>query len=390
LRLFVLLVLLVAALSMVPAPKSRAAESSFAAAVKILPGRIKDFVADGAARPSKGLQSGDFNETGEATREYRPATGERLSITVVTTNSESSAYAFLTSCVSRYQEDAVAAGRDARILQGEAIGTASYRFADALFFYKGPVYVVVGQMARGKNPEQVVVLAHAFADLLDKGEGELPALVKHLPDWPRAQQGLRYAVHATTLARIIPGQPVIETIGFEGGAEAVAANYGSSQLVIVEFNTPQLASDNDRRIIAKIQELRTQGQSVPTAYRRVGNYSVFVFNAPDEQTANRLIDQVKYEQVVQWLPGKTISLAAREREYVETTLGVFVSVVKASGLAIVLCLGLGGFVGTLLFRRRRARQSAMEAYSDAGGMLRLNIDELTAQTDPSKLIGPGS
>src|SRR6266852_2587216 len=76
----------------------------------------------------------------------------------------------------------------------------------------------------------------------------------------------------------------------------VVSNYGPSQLVIVEFTTPQFASDNDRRITAKIHELKNQGQPVPTAYRRVGNYSVFVFNAPDEQTAKQLIDQVKYQQ----------------------------------------------------------------------------------------------
>ncbi len=129
---------------------------------------------------------------------------------------------------------------------------------------------------------------------------------------------------------------------------------------------------------------------MPTAYRRVGNYSVFVFNAPDEQTAKQLIDQVKYQQVVQWLGNRPDNLAARQREFIETTLGVFVSVVKASGIAIVLCVAVGGFLGALLFSRRRARQAETQAYSDAGGMLRLNIDELSAPTDAGKLIGPGN
>ena len=50
---------------------------------------------------------------------------------------------------------------------------------------------------------------------------------------------------------------------------------------------------------------------------------------------------------------------------------------------------LGGVLGALLFNRRRTQQSTHEAYSDAGGMLRLNIDELTPQTDPARLLGPG-
>jgi hypothetical protein len=70
-------------------------------------------------------------------------------------------------------------------------------------------------------------------------------------------------------------------------------------------------------------------------------------------------------------------------------LGVFVAVVKASGVAFVGCLGLGGLIGALLFTRRRAQQRSQEAFSDAGGMLRLNIDELTPQTDPARLLGPG-
>jgi hypothetical protein len=232
-------------------------------------------------------------------------------------------------------------------------------------------------------------LGRAVAELLDKGSGDIPVLAKHLPEWETVKQHPLYAVSPKTLNEVVPNQPVLNALSFEGGAEAVAANYGQSQLVIVEFNTPQLASDNDVRITAKIQELRNQGQPVPTAYRRVGNYCVFVFNAPDERAANQLIDQVKYQQVVQWLGNPPDNLAERRREFIYTTLGVFVSVVKASGIAIVLCVAVGGLLGALLFSRRRSRQTTAQAYSDAGGMLRLNIDELSAPTDAGKLIGPG-
>ena len=159
--------------------------------------------------------------------------------------------------------------------------------------------------------------------------------------------------------------------------------------MVVEYHTPQLAKDNDELIIGKIHELWKLGQPAPIGYRRVGNYSVFVFDAPDEATAKQLIDQVKYEQVVQWLGDNPNILKEAERRYVETTLGVFIAVLKASGFALVACLGLGGLIGALLFSRRRSRQTALEAYSDAGGMLRLNIDEMTPQTDPARLLGPG-
>jgi hypothetical protein len=121
----------------------------------------------------------------------------------------------------------------------------------------------------------------------------------------------------------------------------------------------------------------------------VGNYAVFVFDAPSEPVGNELIDQVKYQQVVQWLGDNPYAYEEATREFTETTLGVFVSVVKASGLALVTCFAVGGFFGALLFSRRRARQRNVEAYTDAGGMLRLNLDEMTPEIDPARLIGPG-
>jgi hypothetical protein len=387
LRQFVLLVLVAGLLAFAPAPGTHADESASAALVRVLPDRLGGFVADGAARPALYFKSGDFNETGQVTREYRSSTGERLAITVISTNSDASAYALLTSMVNSYPKSAIAAGADPQILKSETVGTASYLFRDCVFFYKGPVYAVVAQMGeKGKHFAPLVALARAFADLLDKGEGELPALAKHLPDNPSPEQSVRYAVNAKTLARIMPDQPVLESVGFEGGTEVIAANYGPSQMVIAEFTTPQLANDNDWNIKVRIQELSAQGKPAPTAYRRVGNYAVFIFNAPNDQTANQLIDQVKYEQVVQWLGDNPNWFKEAQRKYTETTLGVFVSVMKASGLAALACFGIGGLVGGLLFARRRAQVTA-EAYSDAGGMMRLNLDELSAGTNAPKLIG---
>ncbi|HEX9629010.1 MAG TPA: hypothetical protein VF961_03250, partial [Pyrinomonadaceae bacterium] len=184
----------------------------------------------------------------------------------------------------------------------------------------------------------------------------------------------------------------LDAIAFDSGAEAVRAEYDAGNLLIIEFNTPQISADNERAVAARINELRASGEQpsmLPSAYRRVGNYLVFVFDAPSEPVANELIDQVKYQQVVQWLGNDPYAYERATREFTETTLGVFVSVVKASGLALVTCLAVGGFFGALLFSRRRARQRNVEAYSDAGGMLRLNLDEMTAETDPARLIGPG-
>jgi hypothetical protein len=209
-----------------------------------------------------------------------------------------------------------------------------------------------------------------------------------LPDWQNVQHRVQYVVTKDALKDAFSNQLILDAVNFDDGSEAVIADYGGPRLVIVEFNTPQVATENNSRIVAKIQELRNQGQPVPSAYRRVGNYSVFVFDAPSELAANQLIDQVKYQQVVQWLGENPYSYREAVAEFTQTTLGVLVSVVKASGLVLLGSLVVGGFFGALLFNRRRARQQVQDAYSDAGGMLRLNLNEMNAETDPARLVGP--
>src|SRR5256714_3399003 len=250
-------------------------------------------------------------------------------------------------------------------------------------FFKGTTFAEVTN-ATSSNASSVVELARLLAARLDKGEDEIPVLVAHLPDSQNAQQHAVYAVNIDTLRNNVPNQPVLNVVSFDGGAEAVAANYGQSQLVIIEFTTPQFSIDNDQRIWTGIAELKAKGEPTPTAYRRVGNYSVFVFNAPDEKTANALVEQVKYEQVVQWL-GDDPHLAERlQRYFTQTSAGVLVAVLKSSGLSLILCLAVGGLLGTMLFRHRRPQKAA--AYSDAAGPIRPNLDELTGPADTNRLL----
>jgi hypothetical protein len=264
-------------------------------------------------------------------------------------------------------------------------GTAGFASPDEIAFFKGTHYVSVRNL-KSTDAASLEAFAIELSQGLDKGEGDIPALIKHLPN---PEEGKKNAVYLSTfsdLTQLGLQQPVLSAIQSGGNADAVLASYGPSKVLIVEFNTPQLASDNDQRIITRIHELWKLGQPAPTAYRRVGNYSVFVFDSPNEQTAKQLIDQVKYEQVVQWLGENPNIFKEAEKRYINTTLGVLVAVVKASGYALVACLGLGALFGGLLFSYRRAQQKDVEAFSDAGGMLRLNLDELTAETDPSRLL----
>ncbi len=368
--------------------------------VQLLPKELGGFRLVGVVRTSDTLAREGLlgpqaaGQRLEADRHYSPAeadylSGEtsRLFVEVVRLPRDSDAYSLLTIAARNARDPArTDLGRITREL-----GTASVIFPGGIAFFKGTKFVrVTAREPATQDPNDIIALARLISDRIQKGEADLPVLVKHLPRWEDAQGHAVYLAGFRSLRAILPDQPLLDHVSSEGDADAVAANYGATRFVIVEYNTPQLAGDNDRSILAKIEELRTQGQLVPSAYRRVGNYSVFVFNAADEQTAKELIDQVEYEQVVQWLGDNPYMLEKAQREYYETTAGVLVAVVKASGLSLLLCLAAGGFIGTLLFSRRRAQQRHAEAFSDAGGMLRLNIDEITPPIDPAKLLGPGN
>ena len=310
--------------------------------------------------------------------EYTGSNGARASVETYRFPQETQAYQLLSLVAAQARASHV----NAEIING--IGTAGFANDSEIVFVKGVNVVVIKSLNRKVG--DLNELAHAYAETLDKGEGDIPPLIKHLPDPGQAQKNAVYLNSFTDLNRLPFQHAVFDAVQSGGNADAVFATYGPSKFLIIEFNTPQLATENDKRIIARIQELWKLGQPAPTAYRRVGNYSVLVFDAPDEQTAKQLIDQVKYEQVVQWLGENPNILKEAQQRYVNTTLGVLVTVLKASGWALITCLGMGGLIGGLLFTYRRSQQKAVTAYSDAGGMLRLNLDELTPETDPGRLL----
>lgn len=317
--------------------------------------------------------------------DYVSPEGEKFSVEVIRVERDSDAYSLLTLFARNARET----GKATNSQMNREIGTASFSAPGTVAFFKGINFVVVSNASNpATDSPNLATLGKLLAEGLDKGEGDVPILVKHLPKWESAQANVVYLAGFRSLKELLPNQPVLDAVSSEGDADAVSATYGTSKFVLVEFNTPQLAGDNDRTITAKINELRQLNQPLPTSYRKVGNYSVFVFNAPSEAEANQLIDQVEYAQMVQWLGNNPYLLEQAQKEYYETTAGVLVSVVKASGLSLLICLGVGGVIGALLFNRRRAQQRAAEAYSDAGGMLRLNLDEITPQRDPARLLRP--
>jgi len=362
---------------------------------KLLPNTVGDFRSRGVSQSASLLKEfapEDFNVRAAAESTFVSPRGEKVSVTLVRTQTQDGAFALLSEVAARMR----GAGPAEATKQGD-VGIAGITSSDHIAFYKGRAFVNIEGKLAGNNGKGLEDFARAFAGTLEAGENEIPVLVKHLPDWEKAQERAIYAVPPQALQKAVGQQPILDTISFDGGTEAVIAPYDNARhaharysLVIVEFTTPQIAASNDASINERIKQLRENNQPVPFDYRRVGNYSVFVFNMPDEMAAAKLIDQVKYEQSIQWLGENPLAWARAEKQHTREAVSLILGIAKTIGFFVALCLGGGGIVGGLAFLRRRAQQRAStEAYSDAGGMLRLNIDEVTPETDPSRLLGSG-
>jgi hypothetical protein len=162
-------------------------------------------------------------------------------------------------------------------------------------------------------------------------------------------------------------------VEFSGGTEAVSANYPAGRLLIVEYTTPQASVAAD----AEFQKVIAEGRGGNTVYRRVGNYSVFVFDASDANAAAGLIDQVSYQKQVQWLGEDPFLMQKLERYFALTGRDVVLSTILWITLIFGVTLATGIGAGFVYFRYRESQREHMTAYSDAGGMTRLNLDDLS-------------
>jgi hypothetical protein len=169
------------------------------------------------------------------------------------------------------------------------------------------------------------------------------------------------------------GDPILELLEFSAGTEAATAEYPAGRLVIVEYANPQLSTEIDTRI----QQHLASTPRPNVAYRRIGNYNAFVLGTADTAQAGALLDQVKYEKTVQWLGEDPYLLKKLERYMMATSRDIAISTV------LVILLGLGSAVlvgiasGFVFFRFRDQKRSTRAAFSDAGGLTRLNLDGLS-------------
>jgi len=212
---------------------------------------------------------------------------------------------------------------------------------------------------------------------------KIPVLIRNLPDWENTRSRANYILNTDDLRKSLGERPVFDLIKFESGAEAVAAPYNQGKLLIVEYPTPQISVDADAHITQRLTEI---GRNPPIFYRRIGNYNTFVFDAPDEASANALLDQVKYEKTVQWLDEAPVIQDRLERELAIGIGDVFLSTLIFVLVGLGVMLFLGTTVGLIFYYVREQKRSSVPVFSDAGGMIRLNLDEITSPISSGKFL----
>jgi len=364
---------------------TRAAAQSASEGGSLLPEKVGDLNARAkSAMPARGaaalpqFKPEDFAVKSQEARAYTGADHSLFLVREVKTNSASAAFSLLGH---------LAGGeRGFRLVDGLSLfGIAE---DNRVTFIKGDALYDVQDLSEGaKNPERLRGFVKQLADSLRGESGFVPVLALHMPDWDRKlSDGLGYAVSLPALVEEAGTRPALDAVSFDDGVEAATAQYEGGRLVIVEFPTPQHAFDADAAINKRIAELKAAGLPAPSSYKREGNYSVFVFDAPDSASAEKLISGVKYEKDVRWLGRNPHSEEIATRAYSSLMGGVVMTTVITTGLAILLCLTVGGVIGGAIFLSRRAKHAAQEIYSDAGGMLRLNIEDVNAP-HTTKLLG---
>lgn len=202
----------------------------------------------------------------------------------------------------------------------------------------------------------------------------IPVLIKHLPDWENVRSAATFTNNAQDLKRTLGERPVLDLIDFTGGTEAVTAPYPTGRLLLIEYTNPQSSVEAD----TKFQQYIANGpQTPPIIYRRIGNYNAFVFDASDETAASSLLDQIKYQKMVQWLGEDPYLLKRLEKYFITTTRDIFISTVIWIVMGIGISILTGIIAGFVFFRIREQKRATRTAYSDAGGLTRLNLDNLS-------------
>lgn len=165
------------------------------------------------------------------------------------------------------------------------------------------------------------------------------------------------------------------SIRFDAGSKIALGRYkdgeGETTLALIEYQTPQLASEGFSRLQQINAGIAQDGER--PVLKREGNYLVAAFGFRDRSRAKVLADRVRYSYTVKYLatpPPPYFDSAKYQREAYRLLVGIFWLVVNVTCAAVLLGVAYG--ISLFVRRYRRSRDS----FVDTSAMLRLNLDRL--------------
>ena len=273
------------------------------------------------------------------------------------------------------------------------IGSDSAAAPGEFIFWRDNLVVRISDSSnRRNNSPGSMKLASEISKLLGPdGEVSRPLLLSSLPA-AAVDHSKRYFLGPSSLSTYLKDGR--EMFDFSGRAEAVLAEYPDPtgtevnglksavspavessplKLLIVEYHTPSFATAAMARINDYVSS-RPQEAQDRIMVKREGNYIVSAIDFSNREYAQQLVDSIKYPYTVKWLrnplwPTNDPWRTQKAAQMLLSTFGIL-------GLMVLSVLIVGGTFGTVVFLKRRKRQR--EIFSDAGGMLRLDLDPFDA------------
>jgi uncharacterized protein DUF6599 len=260
-------------------------------------------------------------------------------------------------------------------------------------FLQGRYVVRVSRSEAGGGDDRQIF--EAIKPDLIGGEGELPPLPLHLPGTDKIAESEKYVVGPAALARLKNFGDLKDVVSFNAGAEVVTADYrsggGQMNLIIVEYYSPQVAGDGEGRIRDHFNAL-PQEEKDRLIIKRVGNYVVIMSNIQDMPAAQNIVGQIKYQKEIYWAGRKFTDIPLAHRPPDPLAVEQYTRTVKTmirsfywTGIVLLSGLLLGFTAGFSLFQWKRYRRRKLgldNVFSDAGGSLRLNLDDYILPDNP--------
>ena len=268
----------------------------------------------------------------------------------------------------------------------DAIGAGSVHSRDGLVFWKNNYFVRLtaanGQTRRAPLGSYTALARAIAGEIPARKPEDRPVLFRSLPDSSRRAASPLYFLGPESLNTVVAGSR--DLYAFHGDAEAVVVDYDLTpdsvpgrrapvsapmKLVIIEYHTPQFAYDAINRADEFVNAL-PEAERQRLIIKREGNYIIEAVNFDDRNAAQAIVDAVQYPYGVQWLHHPSIPSPDPFRG--QKAAQMLLSTFGLLGILIGSVLVVGGVVGTTMFLKRRKRMQA--AFSDAGQMLRLELD----------------